>query len=287
MEEEWRQKGATLSDKTARKQFGLTQAEIEGAIDAGQRKRCKRDSSCTRPVVHTSLNRPPRSTAWSWRGSPTSARRHPCRSARSTRRCREAVPMMPASSTRIVVPAAGADTGRAGDGRYGPTHGAVWRPCPSPRPSLAAGRGRPWPSARPEYGPVPRDQIVDGPFQHGGLAGAGRSHDETSRSAPATAAAASACKTSRPARIDRRRRRRILGLGVHGPRQHVLFLGEDRVARELRGHRVQPHRPAVAARRVTRPDGSRSTQPSITLSRARSRAAAHRCPAIEDTGGWR
>ncbi len=30
MEEEWRQKGATLSDKTARKQFGLTQAEIEG-----------------------------------------------------------------------------------------------------------------------------------------------------------------------------------------------------------------------------------------------------------------
>lgn len=36
MEEEWRQKGATLSDKTARKEFGLTQAEIEAAIDAGQ-----------------------------------------------------------------------------------------------------------------------------------------------------------------------------------------------------------------------------------------------------------
>ena len=36
MEEEWRRKGATLSDKTARKEFGLTQDEIEAAIDAGQ-----------------------------------------------------------------------------------------------------------------------------------------------------------------------------------------------------------------------------------------------------------
>lgn len=36
MEEEWRPKGANLSDKTARKEFGLTQDEIESAIDAGQ-----------------------------------------------------------------------------------------------------------------------------------------------------------------------------------------------------------------------------------------------------------
>jgi predicted nuclease with TOPRIM domain len=36
VEEEWRRKGATLSDKTARKEFGLTQDEIEAAIDAGQ-----------------------------------------------------------------------------------------------------------------------------------------------------------------------------------------------------------------------------------------------------------
>jgi hypothetical protein len=32
---EWRRKGATLSDKTARKEFGLTQDEIYDAIDAG------------------------------------------------------------------------------------------------------------------------------------------------------------------------------------------------------------------------------------------------------------
>ncbi|MCA1675675.1 MAG: hypothetical protein LC799_27015 [Actinobacteria bacterium] len=36
MEEEWRPNGATLSDKAARKEFGLTQDEIEAAIDAGQ-----------------------------------------------------------------------------------------------------------------------------------------------------------------------------------------------------------------------------------------------------------
>ncbi|MGH9225235.1 MAG: hypothetical protein ACRD2W_15965 [Acidimicrobiales bacterium] len=36
MEEEWRRKGATLSDKTARSEFGLSQAEIEAAIEAGE-----------------------------------------------------------------------------------------------------------------------------------------------------------------------------------------------------------------------------------------------------------
>src|SRR6202040_645978 len=33
--DEWGRKGATLSDKTARKEFGLTQDEIYDAIDAG------------------------------------------------------------------------------------------------------------------------------------------------------------------------------------------------------------------------------------------------------------
>lgn len=34
--EEWRRKGASLSDKSARKEFGLTQEEILDAIDAGK-----------------------------------------------------------------------------------------------------------------------------------------------------------------------------------------------------------------------------------------------------------
>ncbi len=36
LDEEWRRKGATLSDKTVRKEFGLTQDEIIAAIQAGQ-----------------------------------------------------------------------------------------------------------------------------------------------------------------------------------------------------------------------------------------------------------
>jgi len=35
-ESEWRRKGATLSDRTARKELGLTQDEIVGAIRAGK-----------------------------------------------------------------------------------------------------------------------------------------------------------------------------------------------------------------------------------------------------------
>jgi hypothetical protein len=35
-EEEWRRKGATLSDKSVRKEFGLTQGEIVAAIEAGK-----------------------------------------------------------------------------------------------------------------------------------------------------------------------------------------------------------------------------------------------------------
>lgn len=36
VDDDWRRKGATLSDKTARKEFGLTQAKIDAAIEAGQ-----------------------------------------------------------------------------------------------------------------------------------------------------------------------------------------------------------------------------------------------------------
>jgi hypothetical protein len=36
VQDEWSRKGATLSDKSARKEFGLTQEAIVAAIDAGQ-----------------------------------------------------------------------------------------------------------------------------------------------------------------------------------------------------------------------------------------------------------
>ncbi len=36
LEQEWRRKGGTLSDKSVRKEFGLTQDEIIDAINAGK-----------------------------------------------------------------------------------------------------------------------------------------------------------------------------------------------------------------------------------------------------------
>ena len=42
--EEWGRKGATLSDKTARSECGLTQDEIFAAIDAGELQYRRRDA---------------------------------------------------------------------------------------------------------------------------------------------------------------------------------------------------------------------------------------------------
>jgi hypothetical protein len=43
-DEDWRRNGATLSEKTARQEFGLTQDEIAGAIRAG-RLQCRLSSA--------------------------------------------------------------------------------------------------------------------------------------------------------------------------------------------------------------------------------------------------
>jgi hypothetical protein len=53
--DEWQRDGATLSDKTARQEFGLTQDEIYDAIDAGTRQ--YRQAYAREPVAETA---PPR-----------------------------------------------------------------------------------------------------------------------------------------------------------------------------------------------------------------------------------
>ena len=68
-------------------------------------KRCTVTSSWTRPLAHSSVNSPPRPTAWSWRGSPTSTIRQSPWSARRVSWWRLLVPIMPASSTTTLVPA--------------------------------------------------------------------------------------------------------------------------------------------------------------------------------------
>jgi hypothetical protein len=47
-DEDWRRKGATLSEKTARQEFGLAQDEIAGAIRAG-RLQCRLSSAHGNP----------------------------------------------------------------------------------------------------------------------------------------------------------------------------------------------------------------------------------------------
>jgi len=46
----WQRKGATLSDKTARKEYGLTQDEIVGAIRDGQLQ-CRQGSAHGNPFL--------------------------------------------------------------------------------------------------------------------------------------------------------------------------------------------------------------------------------------------
>ena len=50
LESEWQRKGATLSDTTARKEFGLTQDEIVQAIRAGK-LHCRRNSIFGNPFL--------------------------------------------------------------------------------------------------------------------------------------------------------------------------------------------------------------------------------------------
>ncbi len=50
LDSEWQRKGATLSDKTARKEFGLTQDEIVQAIRAGKLQ-CRLNSIYGNPFL--------------------------------------------------------------------------------------------------------------------------------------------------------------------------------------------------------------------------------------------
>ncbi len=50
LDSDWQRKGATLSDKTARKDYGLTEGEIVRAIRAGTLQ-CRRTSIYGNPVL--------------------------------------------------------------------------------------------------------------------------------------------------------------------------------------------------------------------------------------------
>ena len=264
----------------------------EAAASHASVKRWRRASSCTRPVAHSSANRPPRPDGLELAGV-TDEREPPrrARSARSTSRCREAVPIMPASSTITVVPAgsryrssgrrsvrvhswsslatvsvgnaglAFQDTGRLG-GRGDAEHGPV-----------PAGAGRRRRARSMVVLPAPAGSDHD----HEPV-GAG---DRARRRRPAT----------RPARptIDGGRRGRVVGLGVHGP-------GQDR-APPRRGSRSLVNCGATGSSHTDRPSEARRRD--LSLGRVEIDAVvdhpvagpfqARRPPRpdIADTGGWR
>jgi hypothetical protein len=78
LDSEWQRKGATLSDKTARKEFGLTQEEIVRAIRAGT-LRYRLNSvfgNLSLPFNHPGCSSRPRGTVGGWRsGAPPLAER--------------------------------------------------------------------------------------------------------------------------------------------------------------------------------------------------------------------
>ena len=150
----------------------------EAAASHRSVKRWRRASSWTRPVAHSSANRPPRPTAWSWRGSPTSASRQPL----AVGEVDEAVQGGGADHAGLVDDQRRADREPIGVERtpVGPVpfveqlgDGVGGHAGVSLQDTGRLGR-----RGDTEHGPVPRRQVVDGPFEHGGLAGAGRSHDE-------------------------------------------------------------------------------------------------------------
>ena len=67
----------------------------------------------------------------------------------------------------------------------------------------------------------------------------------TSRSWPATAAAASRCIHIETLDGDCCRWLWVCGLGVDRPGEDPFFLGEDLVGGDVRGDRFDPHRPAI------------------------------------------
>ena len=96
-----------------------------------------------------------------------------------------------------------------------------------------------------EHRPIPRRQVLHGPLQGGGLAGAGRAdhHDQTVGAGDRRGGVG--LQHVEPVPVDGGRRLRLVGLGVDRPGQHPFLLGEDRVAGDVRGGRLQPDRTAI------------------------------------------
>ena len=86
---------------------------------------------------------------------------------------------------------------------------------------------------------------VNGGVQHGGLPGPGGALDEDEPVPAGDGAGGVGLGDVQPDDLDPARRCRVVGLAVHSPRQDVLLLGEDLLARVLGSGRLDPHRTPI------------------------------------------
>ena len=96
-----------------------------------------------------------------------------------------------------------------------------------------------------EHRPPPGVQVVHGTPERGRLAGAGGPDDQHQLVATGDRRRSIGLQDVQPVPIEGGRLVRAVDLGVHGPGQHALLLGQDRVTGQVRGGGLDPHRTPV------------------------------------------
>ncbi len=96
-----------------------------------------------------------------------------------------------------------------------------------------------------EHRSVVEAEVVDGGAQHGGLAGAGGSDDDHERVVAGDGSCGVGLLRVESVGVDGARRLRGRRVVVHRPGEDPFLLGEDVVARQVRGDRFDPHRSSI------------------------------------------
>ena len=96
-----------------------------------------------------------------------------------------------------------------------------------------------------EHRPTLRLQVGDGGGEHGGLAGTGRADDHHQPVLTGDGGGGVRLEHIEAVPLDRWRWLRVVELGVEHPGEDRFLLGEDVVAGDLGGDRLDPHRPTI------------------------------------------